>query len=264
MTTREQLVQAAIADPDADAPRETFAAWGVAHGDLQGQLARIQLAEARERRVGIAIEANRRYLEAYDLVEKHENAWAREVLTIASQPQFFRGFVEVVTFDVPAFLARAQELYALAPIRGVTFVDAGPHIDALAASPQLSRLAHIKFYNRSDAAPLADTGLRTLLASPHLGKLAILQLGWNEITAEGVEALAASRLGQQLRYVTLGNNPTEDPSEQFGIDAITLDINRNSISLPPLGQALEAKHGELPWLHAPSLFRMFPPDLHDV
>ena len=264
MTERDHLVRAVIAEPDADAPREAFAAWSVAHGDVQGELARIQLAEARERQVGTTVEASRLHSEAYDLMTQHKATWAHHILTIASQPQFFRGFVEVATIDVPTFLARAQDLYTLAPIRGVTFVDAGPRIDALAASPQLSRLARIKFYNRSDAAPLADTGLRTLLASPHLGKLAILQLGWNEITAEGVEALAASRLGQQLRYVTLGNNPTEDPSEQFGIDAITLDINRNSISLPPLGQALEAKHGELPWLHAPSLFRMFPPDLHDV
>jgi hypothetical protein len=264
VTTKEQLVHAVIADPDADAPREAFAAWGVAHGDQQGELARIQLAEAHERRLGSPLEAHRRYLEAYDLIEQHEKEWAHEVLAIASQPQFFRGFVEVVTLDVPAFLSRAQDLYALAPVRGVIFVDAGPHMDALTASPQLSRLVYIKFYNRSDAAPLADAGLRTLLASPHLGKLRVLQLGWNEITAEGVKALAASTLGRQLRYVSLGNNPTEDPSEQFGIDAITLEINRDSIWLPPFGQALEAKHGELPWLHAPSMFRMFPPDLHDV
>jgi len=264
MTTREQLVQAVIADPDADAPREAFAAWGVAHGDLQGELARIQLAEAHERRVGIALEARRRYLEAYDLIEKHEKAWAHEVFAIASQPQFFRGFVEVVTIDVPTFLANAQALYAVAPVRGVTFVDAGTHVDALAASPHLSRLVYIKFYNRSDAAPLADAGLSALVASPHLGNVRILQLGWNEISTQGVEVLAASKLARQLRYVSLGNNPAEDPSEQYGIDAITLEINRNSILLPPFGQALEAKHGELPWLHAPSMFRMFPPDLHDV
>jgi hypothetical protein len=264
MTTREQLVQAVIADPDADAPREAFAAWGVAHGDRQGELARIQLAEAHERRVGIVSEAHRRYLEAYDLLEKHEKTWAHEVLSIVRQVRFYRGFVELVSIDVPTFLSHASQLYALAPIRSVQFLDAGPHVDALAASEYLERLVSVEFYNKSHAAPLGDAGLRKLVASPHLGKVVMLSVPLNDIGANGVEALAASVRLPRLRYAALGNNPVDDPAEQCAFDAISHEVNRNSIVLPPFGRALEVKYGDLPWLHAASRFRMFPPDLHDV
>src|SRR5436190_11910428 len=90
MTEREQLVRAVIAEPDANAPRQAFASWGGAHDDLQGELARIQLAEAHERRVGSELEARRLNAQAFDLIAQHRNTWARDVLPIASQPQFFR------------------------------------------------------------------------------------------------------------------------------------------------------------------------------
>jgi uncharacterized protein (TIGR02996 family) len=264
MTTREQLIRAVIAAPDADAPREAFAAWGIQHGDLQGELTRIQLAEARERRTGTTADANLRYAEAQALIEQHGAAWAHEVLAIATHPRFFRGFVEAVVLDVPTFLTRAADLYAVAPIRSVVFIDAGPYIEALAASEHLTRLVAIEFYNRSGAAPLGDAGLRTFAGSPHLGKLALLQLAWNEIGLDGVEALAASKMIPSLRDVAFGNNPVGKVTEEYAEDALGFEILHDSISLPQLGRMLEAKYGELRWLHAPSSFRMFPPNLHDV
>lgn len=261
---REQLVQAVIADPDAHAPRQAFAAWGVQYGDLQAELTRLQLAEAHERHAGTTADANRLYADAQALIEQHGDTWAHDVLAIASHPRFFRGFVESVVLDVPTFLSLATRLYAIAPIRAVVFVDAGPQIDALAASSHLARLVSIEFYNRSQTAALGDTGLRRLVQSPYLGKLALLQLAWNEITREGVEALAASKLLPHLRDVALGNNPVGKVTEQYAEDPLSFEIVGNSISLPPLGRDLEIKYGPLPWLHGPSLFRMFPPNLHDV
>ena len=144
------------------------------------------------------------------------------------------------------------------------FLDAGPHIDALAASPHLARLVSIEFYNKSLSAALGDSGLRTLVASPHLKKVAILSAPFNEIGLDGVEVLAASKELPALRHVVLAKNPVEDPTERCSFDAINLEVNYNSISLPPLGEALEAKYGRLLWLHSPSEFRMFPPDERDV
>src|SRR4051794_16075370 len=91
VTTRDDLVRAVIANPDADAPRAAFADWGIEHGDPQGKLAQIQLEEAHERRQGTTADANLRYSEANALIEKHGSAWARDVLAIASYPRFFRG-----------------------------------------------------------------------------------------------------------------------------------------------------------------------------
>jgi hypothetical protein len=51
---RDELLRAVVAAPNANGPSEVFAAWGIAHGDPQGELARVQLDEARERCVGIS------------------------------------------------------------------------------------------------------------------------------------------------------------------------------------------------------------------
>jgi uncharacterized protein (TIGR02996 family) len=258
--TRDELVQAVIANPDSDAPRKAFAAWGVAQGDPQGELARLQLADREHRQKRGRSGEDRRA--ANRLIEEHGATWARPVTEIGREPRFSRGFVEGVTLDAPTFLARAPELFSIAPIRAVTFVDAASHVAAIAASPYLARLVAIQFYNKSHASPLGDEGLRKLVASPHLGKLAMLQLAFNDLGRAGMEALAAARL-RNLRYASLGNNREDSPVEEYGIDGINGEINNNSISLPDFGRELEAKYGEQAWLHAPSLLRVYPPDESD-
>lgn len=252
-----------IADPDATPPREAFARWGLGAKDLQGELTWLQLSEMRERRTGTAHAAARAGSEARALILKHGPEWSRQVLTMASEPRFFRGFVEAVTLDAPTFLTRAAELYAMAPIRSINFVEAAADIEAIAASPHLARLVALQFTNRSGASALGDAGLRTLVASPHLSKLAILHLPSNKIGRPGIEALAASRGLPNLRYATVGDDLVDSPVEEYAIDGINGEINKNSIALPELGRELEAKYGRLPWLHAPSESRFFPPDERD-
>jgi hypothetical protein len=67
-----------------------------------------------------------------------------------------------------------------------------------------------------------------------------------------------------LRGVALGNNPVGKVVEEYAEDALNFEIVRDSISLPPLGRALEEKYAKLHWLHAPSSFRMIPPSLYDI
>lgn len=201
-------------------------------------------------------------MRAYALVERYGAEWAREVLTIASQPRFFRGFVEAVTLDAPTFLRRASELYAIAPIRAVTLVDAARYIDEIAASSHLDRLVSLQFYNKSHDCPLGDSGLRTLVSSPFVRNLAMLRLEFNDIGREGIEALAAARL-PRLVYVALGNNREASPVDEYSEDAFTGAINHNSIARTQFGQDLEARYGEQRWLHAPSLLPTFPPNEGD-
>jgi uncharacterized protein (TIGR02996 family) len=259
--TRDQLVRAVIADPDSDAPRKAFADWGVANGDPQGELTRLQLADRAERQKRGRSGEHRQAANA--LIEQHGDVWARDVLSIASDPRFHRGFVEAVTLDAPTFLSRAPELYTRAPIRAVTFVDAGGHIDVIAASPHLARLVALNFYNPSRTSPIGDDGLRKLVASPHVRKLAVLDLGSNNITRAGLEALCAARL-PKLAYVRLHGNPVDSPVEEFSEDPSSGIIITNSVTDTPFGRKLEAKYGEQAWLHAPSLVRVFPPSVGDV
>jgi uncharacterized protein (TIGR02996 family) len=258
--TRDELVKAVIADPDADAPRQAFADWGVAHRDLQGELTRLQLADRDHRRKYGRSGADRRAANA--LVETHGATWAREVGAFGREPRFARGFVEGITLDAPTFLARAPELYAVAPIRAVTFLDAANHVAVLAASSNLARLVALELRNKSGASPLGDDGLRTLLASPHLRNLTMLVLAKNDIHRDGIEAICAARL-PKLAYVGLFGNPEDSPVEEFSEDPQSGIVITNSVGDTPLGKELEAKYGEQRWLHAPSLLRVYPPDEQD-
>lgn len=258
--TREELLRSVIENPDLDEPRRAFAKWGRAAGDPQAEFAHLQLLDAEERRKYGRPGQHARAAAA--LLAQHEAAWSRDVLKLATQPRFFRGFIEAVTMDAPTFLARAPELYAIAPIRAVAFVDAASHVAAIADSPHIARLVSIQFYNRSQASPLDDDGLRRFLASPHLGKLAMLSVPFNEISRAGMEALAAARL-PSLRYAALANNRDDSPVEEYAVDSMSGVINNNSIELPAFGKELEAKYGEQAWLHAPSLLRVFPPNEGD-
>ncbi len=258
--TREDLVRAVLADPDSDGPRKAFADWGVANGDPQGELARLQLADRKHRQEYGQSGPDRSA--ALELIRNHGSTWSRATAPFGREPRFARGFIEGITLDAPTFLARAPELFAIAPIRAVTFVDAASHVGALARSAHLARLVAIQFYNKSHASPLGDEGIQQLVASPHLRKLAMLAVPFNDIGRSGIEALAAAKL-PSLAYVVLGNNRVDSPIETYGIDSISGFINNNSIELPDFGQELEARYGEQPWLHAPSRLRVFPPDEGD-
>lgn len=144
----------------------------------------------------------------------------------------------------------------------MTFVDAASHVGALARSPHLGRLVAIQFYNKSHASPLGDEGMRQLVASPYLGKLAMLEVPFNDIGTDGIEALAAARL-PKLAYASLGNSRVASPVETYGVDGLSGFINNNSIELPAFGKELEARYGEQAWLHGPSLLRVYPPDEGD-
>lgn len=253
--TRNELVRAVIADPWNMTAREAFAAWGVANHDPQGELTWLQLARKRERCSGTKEAVARTRQAAMVLIKQHYVAWVRDVVRIAASPWFGLGFVDSVVLDAPTFLERADELFAVAPIRAIQFVDAAADIEAIAASPHLARLVSLNFYNRSGASALGDAGLRTLLESPHVSRVALLHVPDNEITRAGVELLASH--GQRmpnLVEVSLGNNRCEDPRETAGFDSMTMDVVNSSISLPPFGKELEAAYGEIPWLHSYSRY----------
>jgi hypothetical protein len=102
---------------------------------------------------------------------------------VITDRRFFRGFVEHVAIAAKDFLAVAEALYVLAPIRHVTLTDASAHTAALAASPHLAQLRSIALRSGvlDDHAArrneLTDEQLRMLARSPHLHGLRHLDLG---------------------------------------------------------------------------------------
>ena len=258
---RQALFQGVLDDPDAEAPRRAFAAWLDARGEPQGEFIRLQLEASRElRKEGHSTEYIELGRRATELRSRYGADWSRPVDSIASEPRFYRGFVEGVTIGTAEFLSRADQLYRAAPIRHITFTGARGAMAALAASPALARLVSIGLQDNQ----LGDGDVQAFAASPHLGRLRRLTLAWNEIGEQGLEALFASSSLTGLAYLNFEGNRVKSPTEEWGEDWATGRIVPESVSLPEAGQRLESRYGTRPWLHAPTLLRHFPPSEEEL
>lgn len=252
---------AVLADPEAEAPRRAVAAMLERAGDPRGRFITIQLEASAERRAaGESAEYRALNATAQAMLARNQAAWTRELAGLAIEPRFHRGFIEGVTMDARQFLARGAELYKIAPIRHLTLNGARPVIGELAASPLLRRLASLGV-NSND---LGDVGAAAIAGSTQLERLRLLDLSFNGITRTGLDALAASPNLARIDYINLAGNPCGEPGETYGVDPMTLTIVGGSIGSSPLGAELEARHGERPWLHAPSRLLSFPPGEADV
>jgi len=182
------------------------------------------------------------------------------VRALADNPIIIRGLVEGVTLAATKFLSIAPQLYKLAPIRQIILVDTNGAIDEIAMSPYVNQLVSLSFYNRSKVAGIGDEGARALASSAHVRKLKRLGLQANDLSIDGMEAIASSSRLKKLIYVELGGNRVRSPVESYGVDGMTGLVVRQGTSLEADGQALEAKYGRIAWLHAPSQLTRYPPE----
>jgi hypothetical protein len=227
-------------------------------GDPRGTFIQLQLDAATELQSHGRSETYKDLRSRYRALEQqHGASWAGDVAKLAEQPMFARGFVEYVTMSAAAFLAKAGELYKVAPIRGVTLVDFKSSVRQLAASPYLDRLVALQFYDKAKTGKLDDADAALLAGSPHLARLQSLDVSFNAITNAGVDALCALA---GLRYLNLAGNPADNPVEQVATDTMSGDPIATG-TLPERGRQLEAKYGKRAWLHAPSELPDFPPTI---
>jgi uncharacterized protein (TIGR02996 family) len=193
----DAFLQAVLDEPDDDAPRLVFADWLDEQGDaaraafirLQCELPRLRPDDLRRRPLAARERA---------LLLAHGDEWAAAVRPLVGGWEFRRGFVEAVTVAPEAFVARADQLFRLAPVQQVRFgwqaaqfefpfdmphlarltgLDFGCHLSerhmaAPAASPRLTRSRSLRF----DRWALHGQGQSRLLAAPFLDRLAELHL----------------------------------------------------------------------------------------
>lgn len=244
MAIEADLLRDVLADPDSDEPRLAYAAWCAAQPD-SATAARARLIEAQidlARRGPDAPSARTFSLrcDIEDALAAHATAWIAPLSGLASTPVFDRGFIELCSLPARDFLAHADLLFALAPIRHLDLTSVIDVAEALFASPHLAKIRSLGL----DSQGICDEHLELLAASPSLGELRWLSLNRNGITFTGADALAASASLPRLAYVRFLGNPF-DPTEHQGHDqGIVVDS-----WLPPEGEALEAKHGPIRWLH---------------
>lgn len=242
-STAESLLAAILEDPHGDGPRVRYAEFCVEHGDPdRSEMIHLGLDVVARMRAGRE-DWSQPWTRARDLAKRHPE-WSAPIAAKVNALEFGRGFVERVKLKAADFLARADALVAMAPIRRLILTEARDVGDALFASPHLDRIVSLAF----DGYPGIDDRTVALLAdSNHLFNLAYLDLGGGQVTLAGLESLAASTKLPKLSVVELAGSPARVAAEIVTEDqGAVLGFGRGSDA----ARSIEAKFGRKTWLHA--------------
>ncbi len=286
MTPEDAFLDDIRMEPESDAPRLIFADWLEDHGQAdRGEFIRVQIERHR-----CADESPALRRRAEGLLQRHWDEWVRPLATlVGAEPgevwlrggyhgealaKFSRGFVSYLDMHASRFLAHAEELFRLMPIRhlrlrragdvaaelarcpplrwleGLEFIDywTSP-IDAkamaqLADSPHLLRLRHLGLYNNN----LGDNGAAHLARAAWLARVQVLELGENGLSGHGVAALAGTPHAFRPVRLRLGNNDP-GPAGLRALGDSPLGARLASLALdscrlgPPAAQALAGATG---------------------
>lgn len=194
--TERRLLDAVLADPEADAPRRAYAEWAAKQG----------VGWTAERVRAIAA-----FCGAKDLVVR-------------------RGFVEGLSLSGRAFISLGSELVRLTPLRDVRLVAVQPYLGELARCPHLASLRRLDLAGNR----IGPTGVRELAGSRFLGGLRELGLSGNDAGGEGLAALLAAPWVGNLTALDLTDNGLA-AAEVPAVAAVpfpelaALDLSRNSL-----------------------------------
>ena len=147
---------------------------------------------------------------ANDLLKSHAARWTPKGLGTVV---YRRGFAARVTLDAATFLARAAEIYRLAPITELLLTGVKPVLRDLLASPSLKRIRVLSLSKQK----LDDGDLALLAASPNLDNLIFLDISLNPIGYDGLDKLVRSPGLPRLEVVsTIGIK--DDPATRTSYD----------------------------------------------
>ncbi len=259
MTHEEAFLEDIREHPDDDAPRLIFADWLEENGDQErAEFIRARIACARAE----GPDRSQHFRRSRELLNRNCKRWVAPLARLVGHEpyepwitspgeadiRFFpRGFLDEITMDARRFLDNAEELFAIAPLQVLALRGGGGLGEELAACPWLKWICKVSFidYFRS---PLEATDAVCLAASPHLGRLRVLNLARNNIGDAGVAALARSPSLCSLKELCL----TENGLSAQGVEALATapTISLQELWLPnnSLGDEAAAHLAEAPWL----------------
>jgi len=290
----DALLAQVLESPDADAPRQAYAAWQRTQGYQRGSTDSAWIATFIEAQLEIA--ATLRGDPRADILPLAQalhpsftpmklrrgimpnfgrfDLGVLEAEGLIDHAWFARGFIEHVAVKAHRFLEIADELYSLAPIRHltITYVKGLNHDDrgilrALARSPHLDRIRSIRLPARmfnnhfTRLNQLTDEDLEILADSPHLASVAYLDLeDADALTIRAFDALATSRHLPRLSFVGADWYRYFRELGKFGKHARELVERR----IERFAAELEQRHGRLPWLHPIDHYGTPHPDVEAV
>lgn len=200
------LLDAVRAAPDDDGPRLVAAdAWDD-RGDPRGRFVRVQLALATLP----PFDGRRGPLEREEatLLTRHGDAWSAPLAGLASGVVFRRGFVNEVNLTARQFVAHADAVFAVAPVRHLHLLDAGRGLASVLASPRLARLDALTVFAQylGGAGGIAEA----LRGATSLTSLRALHLGRNRLTDDDLAALTRCPFADSLETLDVHDNPVTD------------------------------------------------------
>ena len=246
----DPLVEAVLADPRADAPRERFAV-AIARSEPEtASFVRAQLELARKRRACASRhpEVERAAWSCGVPDSRHTERGMSALLSLLAQsdrpkwaaaPGYGRGFVEACDVDGAWFSARGGELTHLAPILDLCVhrlpADAREFFD----SPALIHLRSLRF----EGPALTEAQVAALSESPYLGKLRVLDISHMQLQQSALEVLLQPSALPRLRYLRVVGNQFPD------INPVAHQEGREFGVVPSaFAETLCEKHGVRAWL----------------
>ncbi len=179
-----RLLDAVLADPDADEPRQRFADWCDRAGDPRGALIRGQLQTTPPPAPPRSGEGSKTILLPLSASGRGPGGGVAGLDTVfapwgAKDLVVRRGFVEGMSLSGRAFISLGASLFRLTPLCEVRLVAVAPFVGELAACPHLARLARLDLTGNR----IGAERIRLLLGSPYVANLRELVLVRNDVTA---------------------------------------------------------------------------------
>jgi hypothetical protein len=217
--TERALLDAVLADPDADEPRLAYAAWARAQSPASHGWTRINTDENNhliqsDPCLSVSIRGSSSFFSACgakDLVVR-------------------RGFVEGMSLSGRAFISLGERIQRLTPLREVRLVAIQPFVGELARCPHLAKIRRLDL--RGDR--IGRDGVKELAASAFLGGLRELGLSGNDLGPEGLKELLAAGWASNLTAIELADNGLDSVSLAGFANLTSLDLSGNPLG-PDVG-----------------------------
>ncbi|MFB9451289.1 hypothetical protein Dvina_23035 [Dactylosporangium vinaceum] len=231
-----------LADPHGDAPRLAYADLVEATVPEHAWLIREQVQYVRDRAAGVDWPPRRTttmYSRSRKLMWRLVPDAVRDLLNDGFEVR--RGFIESVTLPIAALPPALSRLVAALPLRRLRLTRATPAalIGLAGVADLLPGLGQLRGLSLEHE-PIGDAGLAGL---PPLPQLRWLDLTGTDVTAAGLEALAASPHFPALRFVRADRELGLNPEPAYDWDGTPVWVDE-----APLAAALGARY-DRPWLH---------------
>jgi uncharacterized protein (TIGR02996 family) len=188
-------------EPSDDAPRLIFADWLDENGEPErAEFIRIQCA-LDQLLVDDPLRDGLQKRES-ELLDANRERWQAALVPFVVDSDFRHGVIDRVSVDTGRFLADGGEIFDLAPIRRVRFMNIGDRLVDLVQSPLLRQVRELDLTNNN----LGNRIPILLARSSHLTQLEALDLGFTDLGDKGLQVLASSPVFASLRSLQINDN----------------------------------------------------------